>query len=250
MTTTVWDKIYRNYVKGEVYWVLKSDSIMPDFKSYVEKSTFSVKEALDIGCGRGQYLKYLEELGFSVSGIDSSPTAIDLSKAILSAKANVAVADMFRYEIPKDKFDLIVSISAIHHGGREEVNNVINRVISAIRPNGKIFIIIPVYPDERLIHRQYKKMNSRIKRLISGRVPNRGTIETRWEHVDGADGGNEDDYIYLKDGATLSISGPEKGIIHAFYKREELDKLFSNCREHTIERKAAEWIIKATRAAD
>ena len=46
----------------------------------------------------------------------------------------------------------------------------------------------------------------------------------------------------------MPLSEPEKGLVHTLYKKKEVDKLFSNCREYTIERKGSEWITNATHA--
>jgi SAM-dependent methyltransferase len=241
-----WDKIYQEYVRGKVHPVLRSDNISPEFRDFVETSAFSVKVALDIGCGRGRYLEYLEDLGFAVSGIDSSPTAIALGKTVLSSKANLVLADMFDYGISKNEFDLIFSIAALHHGKKEEVNNLINHIISASRANGKIFITLPIYPEKGLIRSLCKKIKNEIKRFISVGLPNWRVFKTLKVkvYVDNEDW--QDRAVWIGDGERLPISGPEKGLIHSHYKKEELDKLFSDCLELTIEKKGEAWIIKAT----
>jgi len=50
----------------------------------------------------------------------------------------------------------------------------------------------------------------------------------------------------IEDGVIVPLSGPEKGSVHSLNKEKEVDKLFSSCREYTMERKASECLIKAT----
>ena len=240
---TIWDKIYQDYAKGKVHPALESDDILGDFRSFVETSAFSVKSALEIGCGRGRYLQYLEGLGFTVSGIDSSSTAISLSKTIMSTKAKLDVEDMFRYDIPKNQFDLVFSIATIHHGKKEEVNNLIHRMISGCRENGKIFITLPIYPEKGLSQSLYKKIINQIMRFVSEGLPNIGGFKTLKRDLCNR---NWDAWKYMGNGVTLPLSGREKGLFHSYYKREELDKVFSGCLEYTIERNSESWIIKAT----
>jgi len=245
--STIWDKIYQDYKRGKVHAVLKKEDILPDFKTFLETSDFNGKTALDIGCGRGGYLRYLENLGFTVSGIDSSSTAVALSKNLLSTKANVVEADMFGYDIPKNKFDLIFSISAIHHGKKKEINKLINQIISAILPNGKMFITLPVYPEKGLIRNLCGQVTNLINRVIYGGLPNRREIISLPACMDMKIEEEGETWNYLGDGVLMPICGPEKGLIHSFYKKKEVDKLFFDCHGYTIKRKGGEWIIEVTK---
>ncbi len=243
-----WEKIYEDYLEGKVFSPLKGD-ISCDFKSFVETSAFSVKKALDIGCGDGKYLRYLENLGFTVSGIDYSPTAVALSKNGLSAKANVAVADMYGYDIPKNNFDLIFSIAAINHGKKEEVNGLINRILSASMPNGKIFITLPVYPEDGLIKGFYRAVNNLLSRDSFGFLAKRKILSALRVHLVKKAWENGTEWKYIEDGVIMAIAGPEEGVIHSFYKRKEVDKMFSRCRACTIEKNGKNWIIKITQCS-
>jgi SAM-dependent methyltransferase len=247
---THWDKIYQDHESHQKYtkgYGTLGTGLLADFERFIESSAFSVKSALDICCGPGNYLKYLENLGFTVSGIDSSSTAIALCKKDLSAKANVAVADMYSYEITRNKFDLIFSISAIHHGRKEEVNNLISRIISATLPDGKIFITLPIYPQKGLIHRLYKGVKKLLNRIISATLPDGKIFRPLSTDAGTEDWEKDTGWRYIGDGVVVGLSGPEKGLPHSLYKKKEVDKLFSNCRATTIKRTGATWIITTTR---
>jgi SAM-dependent methyltransferase len=237
-----WEGIYQDYLKEKVHPALRSDNILAEFKDLVETSDFSEKVALDIGCGRGIYLKYLEDRGFTVNGIDSSSTAIALCKSILSNTAHLVLADMFDYDIPKNEFDLIFSIAALYHGRKKEVNDLVTKIISSSRPNAKIFITLPVYPEKN-IWALRKKIGNEIKRFISVGLPNWRAFKALKAFVNKKDWQNP--CLWTKDGERLPLAGPEKGLFHSYYKREELDNLFSDCLTYSAERKGEEWFIKA-----
>lgn len=82
---TVWDKIYQGYKnRGEDYATLKK-GLIPEFLEFINNTEFKLKKVLDIGCGNGKYLVFLKTLGFEVSEIDSSPTAVEMTKESLNA---------------------------------------------------------------------------------------------------------------------------------------------------------------------
>lgn len=140
---TVWDNIYQNYKKGgEVYATLRW-SLDPNFLSFIKENDFKTKQVLDLGCGNGKYLLFLKGLGFKTVGIDSSPIAIEMTKESLKDDLDIELTDMYKYEIPEGKYDLIISIAAIHHGLKKQVRALIKQFYSVLLPGGRFFITLP-----------------------------------------------------------------------------------------------------------
>lgn len=208
-----WDKIYKDYKKGGEAWASLSDEIMPQFKQFLKNTKLELKHVLDIGCGTGYYLAYLEKNGFKVDGTDSSPTAIEMTKELLGENTgNVKVTDMFKMRIAKNKFDLVISIAAIQHGFKKDIQNLINKIHAALVKDGKIFITFPDIESAK----------------------NWNTFKN-----------NKD----LGDGTFSPLSGPEKGLPHSFFTKEELQKLlskFSNIKLH-LEKDRGRWIAHASK---
>jgi len=193
LSMTIWDNIYKNYQKGGEAWASLSDEIIPDFKDFLEQNNFFQKTVFDIGCGTGYYLKFLQLLGFKVAGIDSSETAVDITKKNLNQEADIFCADMFDFVIPKDRYDLIISIAAIHHGKKEQIKSVIDGVYFSLLSEGKIFITLPNFESSNF-----------------------------WETFK--------NHEKIGDGIFAPLDGPEKGLAHSFFTREEVTKLFANFR--------------------
>jgi SAM-dependent methyltransferase len=204
---TVWDAIYQNFQKGGEAWASLSEDIHPLFKQFLEQSEFTLKHALDIGCGTGKYLKLLQAGGFKSDGVDSSPTAVEMAQRELGPGAKISCADMFGYDIPENRYDLILSVSTIHHGTKEHVRGLLKNIHQTIVENGRIFITLPDLESS-------KKWN------------------TFKEHQK------------LAEGTYAPLSGPEKGLPHSFYSQEETRELFSSFKNLQMDLdERGRWIV-------
>lgn len=208
---TIWDNIYKNYQKSGEAWATLSEEIHPLFKEFLSQSNFELKYVLDIGCGNGKYLKILQSGGFKTDGIDSSETAVKMTKKVLDDNSTVLCVNMFEFEIPKNKYDLVISISTIHHGTKEQVQNLINRIYEAIVPNGKIFITVPDFESSK-----------------------------KWNTFK--------DHKEIAKGTFAPLSGPEKGLPHSFYTKEEAQKMFSKFNDVKLDLdEIGRWVAQASK---
>ena len=208
---TIWDNIYKNYQKGGEAWATLSEEIHPLFKQFLDQSNFELKNALDICCGTGKYLKILQACGFKTSGIDSSETAVEMTKKELGTASSVLCVNMFEFEIPANKHDLIISIATIHHGTKKQIQNLINQIHGALAENGKIFITVPNLEGLK----QWNTFKDQEK---------------------------------IAEGTSIPLSGPEKGLPHSFFSKEEVEKLFSNFKNVTLALDViGRWVIQASK---
>ncbi len=190
MPETVWDNIYKQYLAGGQAWASLKDEIHPCFLSLIEKSVFPIKQALDIGCGEGKYLKYLQLKGFQTSGLDSSESAITMTKDLLEDQGMFILADMYEYHYPLNTYDLILSHATLHHGKKKEVFALLDKIYDALITRGKIFISVP--SDDCI---------------------------KNWAMMA--------EHETLEDGTCIPLNGPEKGLPHSFYSKKEVYMLFS-----------------------
>jgi SAM-dependent methyltransferase len=208
---TIWDQIYKNHQKGGSAWATLSEGIDPRFIDLIGKTNFKLKSAFDIGCGTGKYLGYLQSKNFRVAGIDSSETAIEISKKFLGDSTDLVLADMYDFKIPKNKYDLILSVSTLHHGKKERINKLVKRIYDSLATGGIIFITLPDI-----------KFNNKSNAF-------------------------KDDKEIAPD-TYLPLYGPEKGLPHSFFSRQEIDSIFSDFKgiELSID-KIGRWFVVGTK---
>ena len=92
---------------------------------------------LDFGCGSGRDAKYFLEHGFSVEAIDGS---IELCR-IASEYTGIEVRHMFFRELSEcEKYDGIWACASILHLKRQEIPEVLEKMITATKPGGIIYL--------------------------------------------------------------------------------------------------------------
>jgi len=73
------DRIYRDVPLDKIPW--NSESPPDALVTLVMSGKIQPCKIVDLGCGAGNYALYLAGCGFEVTGIDSSPTAIQIAQA-------------------------------------------------------------------------------------------------------------------------------------------------------------------------
>ncbi len=186
---TVWDTIYKDFQKGGPAWATLQGSLHPAFAEFIKQTEFELKNALDIGCGTGNYLLFLRQLGFRVTGLDSSPTAISMARQEIGPAGEFIVADMYSYPYQANRYDLVISHAALHHGLKAQVLSLVEKIHGSLVLNGRVFLSFP--SDECL---------------------------ERWPMMAG--------HVRLPDGTRIPTQGPEKGLPHSFFSKLEIEALF------------------------
>lgn len=137
------EKIYKDLSPNEIPWNIESP---PDIlKSIVTGGIVKPCKAIDLGCGTGNYSMYLASQGFDVTGIDISPTAIELARnsAIQRGiKCSFMVADVLggMNEV-FDKFDFAFDWELLHHIFPSDREKYINNVCHLLNPGGRYLSI-------------------------------------------------------------------------------------------------------------
>ena len=128
-----------NWKNNFIPWDIKR----PD--SYLQSvmSTLNVKEgnALDLGCGSGYDSRYLSDLGFNVTGIDISESAIKRAKSIHS-DINFVVGDI-ETDIPKNNYQIIYDRGCLHNN-----YEIVDSLLTTIRKNLDGYFIMVVGGEE------------------------------------------------------------------------------------------------------
>lgn len=204
---TIWDKIYQDYKNGGEEYATLQKGLIPDFLEFIQTHNFKVKQVLDIACGNGKYLVFLKSLGFMTSGIDSSPTAVEMTKEVLSEDSDVQCVDMYEYVPLAGQYDLIMSIAAIHHGRKRQVSDLIKRIHNTLLPGGYFFTTLP---DNGGTHWTIRK-----------------------------------DHQEIEPGVRVPLNGPEKGLPHSSFTETEIKEMLADFKDIKIKLlpERGRWIV-------
>lgn len=104
-TPEFWNNIYDNKTPA---WGREPADILNKFIKEFPKSA----KILDIGCGEGRNSVYLDSLGFNVTGIDISESAIRLAQS-KDSKCSFYCMDALNITLDK-KFDVIIDFGLFH----------------------------------------------------------------------------------------------------------------------------------------
>lgn len=106
---------------------------------------------LDIGCGTGEYLRLLKDIGWSVQGVEP------VEKAALAAKnagINVEWKSYEEVEYPEKSFDVITMWHVLEHF--PDPKRALQKVSKMLKDDGLLLIGIPNYDSfDRRVFREY-----------------------------------------------------------------------------------------------
>jgi len=137
------EKIYSSMTLDEIPWNVETP---PDIlKQIVETEKIKPCKAIELGCGAGNYVIYLSTNGFDSTGIDISPTAINIAKKSATekgVKCNFIAIDVLgdMTEI-NEQFDFAYDWHLLHHIYPENREKYINNVYRLLKPGGQYLSI-------------------------------------------------------------------------------------------------------------
>ncbi|HBB86429.1 MAG TPA: hypothetical protein DC047_02305 [Blastocatellia bacterium] len=104
---------------------------------------WSGKRVLEIGCGLGAHTQLLAEAGCSVTALDITERAVDLTRKRLALReltADVRQLDAERMDFPDEEFDSIWSWGVIHHSAKTE--KILSQVARVLKPGGEFRFMV------------------------------------------------------------------------------------------------------------
>lgn len=120
------NEYYEQTVNGDMSEVYKRFLMLLPDKAYI----------LDFGCGSGRDSKYFLEHGYTVTAIDGSGKLCDLASKYIGQKV-----ECMRFEElkDKDKYDGIWACSSILHVERENLPDILRKMLTALKEEGVMF---------------------------------------------------------------------------------------------------------------
>ena len=112
---------------------------------------------LDIGCGKGEFLKYFKLKGWTVTGIEKSSESLDkknkfLKKNIITGNATEIIKQLISKDL---KYDLVVLNNVLEHLLEPEL--ILKLLKKLLKKNGILSINVP--NDESLLQKFLLKKN-------------------------------------------------------------------------------------------
>jgi SAM-dependent methyltransferase len=93
--------------------------------------------ALDVGCGSGEFLSYLRQLGASPAGIDPAPGMVELARARVP-DADVRLGAIEELPWPDGSFDAVTAFNALQFAG--DTLDALAECVRVARPGGHVAV--------------------------------------------------------------------------------------------------------------
>ena len=133
------NKIYSSKDLNDVPWNVETPPAI--IQDLLRSTILSPCKIMELGCGVGNYVRYLSQMGFNVTGVDISDKAIEIAK-ILAQKAGVqcdfieadVLGDMSEI---KNKYDFAYDWELLHHIFPEDRDKYIENVHKLLTNQGR-----------------------------------------------------------------------------------------------------------------
>jgi 2-polyprenyl-3-methyl-5-hydroxy-6-metoxy-1,4-benzoquinol methylase len=138
-----WNRMYKKPLANIPWEITQPPAELVDFIAANPKRH---GQALDIGCGTGNYAQYLAKHGYSVTGIDFSDEALAIARRN-AAKAGLAIeyinGDVTRLRscFKSGTFDFIFDYSILHHIDSESFITYAQHTAEILKPTGKLLLV-------------------------------------------------------------------------------------------------------------
>ena len=108
-----------------------------------KKSNTGRETGLDVGCGRARLGQEIENLGFSVTGIENSPLACETARGRITEVIPHSLMDFDAIEtsLADRKFDWILMADVLEH--LPDPLGTLERYLYSLKPGGRVIISLP-----------------------------------------------------------------------------------------------------------
>jgi SAM-dependent methyltransferase len=137
------DGIYRELALDEIPWNMEEPPEL--LVELVESGRVLPCDAVDLGCGAGNYAVWLVSKGFRMTGIDISPAAVELAGRLAAEKGVTCrfLAEDWLEDVGKleRSFDFAYDWEVLHHVFPKDREKYVDNVFRALRPGGIYFSV-------------------------------------------------------------------------------------------------------------
>ena len=128
------------------------------------------KLVLDAGCGTGQLVEAVSELGAVAVGLDYSTSVFDAERRMKSLRAHFVQADLRTPPFAPEVFDAVTSVGVLHH--TPDTYESFAAVARLVKPGGRLYVWLYRRP-ERFLRRHITWPALDLFRTVVSRLPDR-----------------------------------------------------------------------------
>ena len=117
-------------------------------QNYYNVPDRSQTRVLELGCGPGANIWYMAREGLTVSGIDGSPSAIEIAEKRLTEEgglsADLIVGDINHIDTlyEAESFDAVVDVNCLQCSTQAAIVEIVSKSWALLKPGGKMFSVM------------------------------------------------------------------------------------------------------------
>jgi len=148
--STYTDEYYMSFIDGATEFRIENSGSLPKVIEIALREAKLTHEmcALDIGCGVGELVWHLRNVGTRALGVDYSSAALRVARRShygitekgLSQHISLAQADGRQLPIVSESVDRVFMLDVVEHMSPEELNDGLREVRRVLAPNGMLLI--------------------------------------------------------------------------------------------------------------
>jgi tRNA (uracil-5-)-methyltransferase TRM9 len=141
---------------------------------------------LDVGCGNGRHVFWLNEIGFETYGIDVSKNLIHIANAKTSSnmerKPDFIISDSAHLPFKNSAFDIVLLVALLHHlPSTDERQKTLDETSRVLKEEGKAIVTVWRLWQRRFLIYAIKEF---FKQILSKGQKEFGDIWRRWRTSD------------------------------------------------------------------
>jgi len=123
------------------------DTVVEPFNASLRKYVLKVArpkegmKVLEVGCGTGANLDLFARAGCEVSGIDLSPSMMEIAQRKLGDRADLRVGDASSMPFDDGSFDLVVAFLTLHEMPADVRAPVVSEMARVVGEDGRLLLI-------------------------------------------------------------------------------------------------------------
>jgi len=142
------DSYYPNYYRGygELTTYFLNAFYNLQAKKWVNLNPITNGKCLEIGCGSGSMLKAISNLGWSVSGIERTPT---IAKQAQENCKNATIFESLETVPDGNRYDLIILFNVLEH--LDNPDYFISKCNNLLNKSGRVIVVVPNFSSYQRI---------------------------------------------------------------------------------------------------